>query len=108
VDPSQDLLKYLSQSSTFLLASKKSFVDVLLLKYSSPLSLKTMKSMPTAAPPPLYTQYYPRAYVAPYLAAPLSMTIDGNLSKLEWQQAQHNNVTPWSDLFDDIRGADNS
>ena len=61
-----------------------------------------MKSMPTAAPPPLYTQYYPRAYVAPYLAAPLSMTIDGNLSKPEWQQA------PWSDLFDDIRGADNS
>ena len=59
--------------------------------------------MPIAAPPPLYTQYYPRTYVAPYLAAaPLSMTIDGNLSKLEWQQA------PWSNLFDDIRGVDDS
>jgi hypothetical protein len=50
---------------------------------------------------PLYTQYYPRTYVAPYIAAPIP-TIDGNLSKAVWQQA------PWSDIFDDIRGPDDA
>jgi len=53
----------------------------------------------TAAP--LYTQYYPRTYVAPYISNPIP-TIDGNLSKAVWQQA------PWSDLFDDIRGPEDA
>lgn len=56
--------------------------------------------MKTATTAPLYTNYYPRTYTAPYITnAP---TIDGNLSKAIWDQA------PWSDIFDDIRGVDDA
>ena len=53
-------------------------------------------SSSVASSAPLYTQYYPRTYVAPRITSPI--VIDGNLSKPIWQQV------PWSDLFDDIRG----
>jgi hypothetical protein len=58
----------------------------------------TSAALTTTTSPPRYSQYYPRTYVARRITSPL--IIDGNLSKVEWQQ------TPWSDAFDDIRGPD--
>ena len=48
---------------------------------------------------PAAWSHYPKTYVVPKVSTPLIDRIDGNLEKDVWSLA------PWSDAFDDIRGA---
>jgi hypothetical protein len=57
----------------------------------------TTNTMPSTDPFALHWSLYPRHYVAP--RAPVPLSIDGNLDKPEWQNV------PFSDSFDEIRGA---
>jgi Carbohydrate family 9 binding domain-like len=56
--------------------------------------------VPSQSPFAIHWALYPRTYLAPY--SPGIAVIDGDLTKDEWSQV------PWSDEFDDIRGAEDA